>query len=288
MKPTIAFLGLGIMGSRMAANLLRAGHTVHVYNRSTAAAEPLAALGGTVHTDPGAAVGEADVVFSMLAHPNAVTEVMLNRGLPGMKSGATWVDCSTVDPAFSRSCDTQSSEAGVHFLGAPVAGTLPHAEQAQLTFFVGGEAEVLEAVRPLLDLMGQGVVHVGGAGQGAAYKMLVNGLLANAIAAFSETVHLGEKLGIDRSFLLNNLSKSVVAAPVTAAKAPAMEAGEYPVMFPLEWMHKDLQLVASAAFEVAHPMPITHAVKETYARAQAQGLGRLDFAAVHESLRGSN
>lgn len=287
MKPTIAFLGLGIMGSRMAANLLGAGHTVHVYNRSTAATAPLATLGGTVHTDPSAAVGEADVVFSMLAHPNAVTDVMLNRGLAAMKPGATWVDCSTVDPAFSRSCDAQARETGVRFLGAPVAGTLPHAEQAQLTFFVGGEAEVLEAVRPLLDLMGQGVVHVGGAGQGAAYKMLVNGLLANAIAAFSETVHLGEKLGIDRSFLLNNLSKSVVAAPVTAAKAPAMEAGEYPVMFPLEWMHKDLQLVASAAFEVAHPMPITHAVKETYARAQAQGLGRLDFAAVHESLRGS-
>ena len=282
----IAFLGLGIMGSRMAANLLQRGVDLTVWNRTPSAAAELQQSGAKLAATAAESVRDADLVFSMLSTPKAVAEVFFGPegALASMKPGAIWADSSTVNPSFTRRSAELAAARTIRFVDAPVAGTKPHAQNAQLTFFVGGTEADFEAVKPYAAMMGQKVLHLGGVGQGASFKMLVNSMLAQSMLVFSETVVLGEKLGLDRSFLLKTLPNLVVSAPFTAAKAPMIEQDEYEVMFPLEWMHKDLHLATTSAYEVKQPLTMANTAKELYARAVEMGLGRLDFAAVHRVL----
>ena len=282
----VAFIGLGIMGSRMALNLLKSGAELSVWNRTASAADELVRAGATRADTAAEAVREADLVFSMLSTPSVVEAVFLGRegALRAMPKASLWADCSTVDPSFSRRCAVAASEQGVRFVDAPVAGTKPHAAGAQLSFFVGGSEEDFQAVKPLAETMGAKVLYLGEVGQGASFKMLVNSMLAQSMLVFSETVVLGQRLGLDREFLLKVLPTLVVSAPVTQAKANMIRKGDYDVMFPLEWMHKDLHLAAVAAYEVQQPLPMANTAKEIYAEALRAGMGRLDFAAIHKYL----
>ncbi len=279
----ITFIGLGIMGQHMAHNLLSSGHSLTVYNRSKAPVEALAQQGARAAGSFAEAVAAADVVFTMLANPEAVAAVMLDDALAHLRAGALWVDCSTVDPAFARRCAAAAQDQGLRYLDAPVAGTKPTAAEGKLTFFVGGAAEDLAQVRPLLAYMGPKVLHIGSQGQGAAFKMLVNSLLAQAMLAFSEAVHLGTALGLDRAFLLDTLPQLLVAAPFLQAKAERMGQDEYEAQFPLELMHKDLHLVSCCGYESGQPLPLANLAKEFYAQAEAAGLGREDFAAIFKA-----
>lgn len=283
---TIGFIGLGIMGERMASNLLKQGNQLIIWNRSKNAVEKLVEQGATAAESPKAVAEQATVIFSMLSTPAVVEQLFLgNTGvLNAMQKGSIWVDCSTVNPAFSLSCHQAAAAAGVQFLEAPVAGTKPHAANAELVFFVGGTAELLEQVQVYLNQMGKKVLHIGEAGKGGAFKMLVNLMLAQSMVVFSEAVLLGEQLGMDTDFLLNTLPNLVVAAPFTKAKASMIQAGDYEVQFPLEWMHKDLHLACLTAYEQAQPLYLANATKELFAAAKQAGLGRLDFAAIHRYL----
>lgn len=236
------------------------------------------------------AVSKADVVFGMLSTPEVVRDIFLSEkgALTAMKPNAIWADCSTVNPSFSRTCAGAAAARNIHFLDTPVAGTKPHAEQAELVFFVGGDKEPLTTIQPLLDTMGRKTMHIGEVGQGASFKMLVNILLAQSMLIFSEAVVLGEKIGIDRSFLLDILPNLVVSAPFTKAKAELIRKDEYEVQFPLEWMQKDLHLAAVTAYEHQQPLYLANLAKEVYAEANRAGLGRLDFAAIHRFLEERN
>jgi len=282
----VAFIGLGIMGQSMARNLLKNNVSLTVYNRSHAPADALEAEGATKAHSPSEAVKGADIVFSMLSTPQVVSEVFFGEGnaLVAMEPNAIWVDCTTVDPAFSRQAHIRAKAASVRFLGAPVAGTKPHAANAHLTFFVGGEAEPLAEVQPLLEFMGQKVLHLGSDGMGASFKMLVNGMLAQSMLVFSEAILLGEKMGLDKAFLLNTLPNLVVAAPFTKAKAEMIREDDYEVQFPLEWMHKDLHLLTLTGYEQNQPLFMANLAKEVFAAAKESGLSRADFAAVHKYL----
>jgi len=282
----ITFIGLGIMGSRMAANLLKNGVELTVYNRSKEAVEQLKEQGAKAADTPKQAVAEADIVFSMLSTPEVVEALFLgDKGtLAAMKNGALWVDCSTVNPSFSRKAGEAAGRAGIHFLDAPVAGTKPHAENAELVFFLGGEQNLLETVRPYMEMMGRKVLHIGKVGQGASFKMLVNIMLAQSMAIFSESVLLGQKMGISKEFLLKAIPGLVVAAPFTGAKAAMIQKEDYEVQFPLEWMHKDLHLAATTAYELNQPLYLANLTKELFAEANNKGMGRLDFAAIHKYL----
>lgn len=282
----VAFIGLGIMGSRMAHNLLKNGIDLTVANRSP---EPLAALsaaGATTADTYAAAVADADVVITMLSRPEAVTAVVTGPEgcLAHMKKGALWMDCSTINPSFSLASHQAAQASGVRYLEAPVAGTLPQAEQGILVFFAGGATVDLEVVRPLMEHMGSKILHIGEMGQGSGFKMLVNLMLAQSMVVFSETVLLGEKMGLSRDFLLNALPGLVVSAPFTKFKAEMIRENEYGVQFPLELMHKDLHLAALTAYEHEQPLYLGNLAKELYADASKQGLGRLDFAAIHQFL----
>ncbi|HUI71568.1 MAG TPA: NAD(P)-dependent oxidoreductase, partial [Spirochaetia bacterium] len=166
----VAFIGLGIMGSRMAVHLLHAGHELVVWNRSPVKADSLVGGGARLASTPAEAAGQSDVTLTMLANPDAVADVALGPHgfLDAMSTGTIWADTSTVTPTFSRRMATEAAARGVRFIDAPVAGSLPAAEKAELTFLVGGEQKDVEACRPLLSAMGKTIRHLGPAGMGSS------------------------------------------------------------------------------------------------------------------------
>ena len=201
-----------------------------------------------------------------------------------MKKDALWVDCSTVSPSFSKISAEQAAKNNVRFLDAPVAGTKLPAEKGELVFFIGGKAEDLEEVKDVLGYMGSKVLHIGETGKGSSFKMLVNSLLAQSMLVFSETLLLGEKMGLDKEFLLNVLPALPVSAPFLKVKAEMIRQADYEVQFPLELMHKDLHLAALTAYENNQPLPMANLAKEIYSEAKSGGLGREDFAAIYKHL----
>ena len=285
----IGFIGLGIMGSRMAVNLQKKGHELVVYNRSRHKADPLIANGAVWAQTPADVAGQVTVVITMLAKPDAVAETALlgkNGFLHRFAANSLWIDCSTVNPSFSRIMAAEAKQRKVRFIDAPVAGSKGPAEQGQLIFFVGGEKADVEEARPLFEAMGKAVFHLGGQGMGTAMKMVNNIMLAQAMAAFSEAMALGESLGIARGQLLNTLLSSPVVAPFLAFKRSKIEEGKFDAEFPLQWMHKDLQLVADTAYETGAVLPLSNLTKEIYALAVKNGLGEEDFSAVYKVLSG--
>src|SRR5437588_4561864 len=169
----IGFIGLGIMGSRMATNLQKHGHSLVVFNRTPEKAEPLVAEGAQWADSPAALSLHVEVIFTMLAHPDAVEAAALgeNGFLRYPQPGQIWIDCSTVNPSFSRKMAAAANTRRVVFLGAPVTGSKGQAELGKLTFWVGGERSDLESCWPLLECMGNKIVHCGGPGTGASLKM---------------------------------------------------------------------------------------------------------------------
>lgn len=278
----IGFIGLGIMGQPMAGNLLDAGHRLSVYNRTPEKARPLVARGAHGAQSPAEAAGDAQVLFTMLAHPPAVRAAALGAAgfLSALPAGALWVDSSTVHPSFSREMARTADRAGIHFLDAPVSGTRAPAESGDLLFLVGGAAEDVERARPLFSAMGRRVVHVGEVGMGTSLKMVINLLLAVAMASFSEGVALGRALGISQDVLADVLLDGPVVAPFVRGKWAKIEAGDDVADFPLRWMRKDLHLASTTAYERAVPLPLGGAAKEIYTIAQRAGLGEADFSAV--------
>ena len=277
------------MGSRMAANLLKQdGIDLTVWNRTAAAADVPTLAKAKKATSLAGAVAGAELVLSMLSTPEAVADCFFGEGgaLAAMDEQALWIDCSTVNPSFSRTAAEHAAAAGVRFFDGPVAGSKPQAEAAQLAFFLGADADAVAPVRPYLDLMGAKVIPFGKVGQGAAFKMVVNMMLAQSMVVFSEALLLGESLGVDKEFLLNVIPGLPVIAPFTKFKVDAIRSGDYDVNFPLELILKDLHLAAVSAYEVDQPLPVANLVKELYAGANRAGMGRLDFGAVHAYLEG--
>jgi len=282
----VTFIGLGIMGSRMAANLLKNHINLTVFNRSKDPMIPLVNAGAKSANSLEEAVQDADVVISMLSTPEVVESVFIedSQALDHLKEGAIWVDCSTVNPSFSKKMEAAAMQRKINFVDAPVAGTKPHAESAELVFFVGGQETTVQKIHPLLEMMGKKIMHLGVTGMGSNFKMLVNIMLAQSMIIFSEAVLLGEKMGLDKAFLLNTLPNLVVSAPFTKFKANMIADDDYEVQFPLEWMHKDLHLASQTAYEHQQPLLLANLAKEIYANAVKKGYNRLDFAAIHKFL----
>src|SRR5512143_3210911 len=281
-----AFIGLGIMGSRMAANMQKKGHELVVHNRTRQKADPLLAAGASWAPSPAEAARDMKVLITMLSTPRAVADVALGKNgfLDALGANSLWIDCSTVNPSFTRSMAGEAERRKIRFLDAPVAGSKIPAEQAQLLFFVGGSKPDLDEAKPLLEAMGKAVYHVGENGMGTSMKMVNNLMLSHAMVAFSEAIVLGDALGISRNRLFDTLLASPVTAPFLALKRSKLETGNYDVEFPLRWMHKDAQLVSESAYETGAALPAENIVKELYALAVRKGMGDLDFSAVFEVL----
>ncbi len=283
----IGFIGLGIMGSRMANNLLNNGHTLCVYNRTRAKAEPLLQKGARWCESPAEVGRTAQIIITMLSTPDVVRETALGEDgfLYQMAEGSLWIDCSTVNPSFSQSMAGKAEKKNVRFMDAPVAGSKIPAEKGELIFLAGGSAVDLEESKPLLEIMGKKVLHIGDHGKGTAMKMVINLMLAQSMLAFSEALSLGESLGIPQETLFDTLLGGPTAAPFLALKRDKIESGDYDAEFPLQWMHKDLQLVSETAFENEVALPSIHTAKEVYALAKQYGFADKDFSAIYAFLK---
>lgn len=286
----VGFIGLGIMGSRMARRLLNTTRELAVYNRTRKKAEALVAEGARWVNSPAELAREVDALFTMLSAPEVVQQLATGEGgfLDALPADALWVDCSTVHPAFSRRMGALAGARGVRFIDAPVAGTKGPAESGELIFFVGGRSSDLEACRPLLDGMGTTVLHMGDVGQGAAMKMIVNLMLASAMSAYSEALVLGEALGLSPRTVADIILASPVAAPFLKLKQPMIDKNAFEAHFPLRWMHKDLHLAMLSAYENGVALPGVNMVKELFALAEQSGLGEDDFAAIYRFLSRRN
>lgn len=283
----IGFIGLGIMGSRMAANLQKNDYELVVHNRTPDKAKSLLDNGATWADSPAEVAQQVDILITMLSEPSAVSAVALGADgfLDHLPADHLWVDCSTVNPIFSRQMATEASSRQIRFVDAPVAGSKGAAADAQLLFVVGGDAADVEACKPLFDGMGRATIHVGGHGMGTSLKMVLNHMLATSMAAFAEGMILGEALGIEQSRLLEILLGGPVVAPFTARKRPMIESDNYEAEFPLRLMQKDLHMAAVAAYEYGAAMPLSNAAKETYRLAMQSGLADEDFAAIYRFLK---
>src|SRR6266487_637991 len=286
----IGFIGLGIMGSRMAANLQKHGHILVVFNRTRAKAEPLLGPCGTFSDSPAKLAEQVDVVFTMLAHPDAVKQAAVgaNGFLDHLKPNAVWVDCSSVNPSFSKKMAAEAARREVHFVDAPVTGSVPAAAEAKLIFWVGADAADLERIRPLLLCMGNKIVHTGGQGMGTSMKMVVNLLLGTGMAAFAEAMALGEGLGLTSNMLFDSLLGTPAVAPFLASKREKIESGNYEAEFPLRWMQKDMHLASVSAYESGVAIPLTNVTKEIYRFAMRGGHDTEDFSAICEFTMGGN
>lgn len=284
----IGFIGLGIMGSRMAANLIAAGYELIVYNRTSAKTEALREKGAYVAASPAELAREADIIITVVADPQAIKNIAYGEQgiLDNARHDTLWINCTTIDPDSASTFDFAAGIKGLRYLDAPVAGTRKPAEDGELVFLTGGRQDDLEEARPLLHCMGNKVIHAGQAGQGSAMKMVINLMLGHAMSAFSEAIQLGEALGLTRETLFATLSGGPVTAPFLSAKEDKIKNGDYEADFPLKWMYKDLQLVTQTAYDYNVSLPSTNSVKEVYALAKQYGFEDMDFSAVYEFLRG--
>jgi 3-hydroxyisobutyrate dehydrogenase-like beta-hydroxyacid dehydrogenase len=282
----IGFIGLGIMGSRMAANLQKNGYSLVVFNRTRAKAEPFLGPCGTFSDSPAKLAEQVDVVFAMLAHPGAVEQAALGADgfLNHLRPNALWVDCSSVNPSFSKRMAAEAAKRGVHLVDAPVSGSAISAAEGKLIFWVGADTADLERIRPLLLCMGNKIVHAGGNGMGTSIKMVVNLLLGTGMAAFAEAMALGEGLGLSSKMLFDSLLGTAAVAPFLTAKREKIESGNYEAEFPLRWMQKDMHLASVSAYESGVAMPLTNAAKELYRLAMRDGHATEDFSAIYDYL----
>lgn len=283
----VGFLGLGIMGSPMAQNLIKAGCDVTVWNRTKSKCDPLISLGATYKPFPEEVAATCDVTFAMLADPDSAVDVACGKhgAANGMGPGKGYVDISTVDDGTSKLLSERIKSTGATFLEAPVSGSKKPAEDGQLIFLAAGDQSLYEKVAPLLDIMGKSKFYLGDIGNGAAMKLVVNMIMGSMMASFSEGLLLSEKVGLDPSVLVEVITQGAISAPMYKLKGPSMIQSQYPTAFPLKHQQKDLRLALGLAESVSQPIPIAAATNELYKVAKARGLSDQDFSAVIEALK---
>ena len=281
----VAFLGLGIMGSRMSERLVRAGLDLTVWNRTSGKAEGLKALGAKEAASPKEAVAGAEIAITMLADPASVEEVAWKQGfLEGLRPGAIYIDMTTVSPSTSRRLGAACSEKKVGFLDAPVTGSKPAAASGELLLMVGGEPATLDRVRPVLAPMSKKIVHMGPVGMGSAMKLVNNLSMAGAMEALFEGLTLGKRLGLTGEGMMEVLTSGALASPLVKLKGAAVLMENFEPLFALKHMAKDIRLAVEAAKGAGLTIPVTTLVNQLFEKAEALGLGEEDYAALIKLL----
>lgn len=281
MSLTIAFLGMGAMGSRMAGQLLQAGHRVRVWNRSAARGEPLRALGADVCASIAQAAHQADFAVSMVADDHASADVLLGEaGLMACFKGQVIVDCSTNSPGFAQHAAERAKALGLAYLDAPVSGSLAQAQARELVFMVGGPRVAFEIAQPLFNAMGRQAHHLGDSGSGASVKLVNNMLSGITNAALAESVRVLEAAGIDVLAALPVLSEGAAGSRLMRTKLPKLAVRDFTPQFQLALMDKDLRYLLAWASQMDCPVPLAQLARQQMQRARRAGLGMEDVCAV--------
>ncbi len=282
----IGFIGLGIMGSHMAANLISAGHAVTGFDVVPASVDRLAQAGGKPATDLAAAVAGAEVVITMLPDSPQVAEVVLgpNGVLSAIEPGVLLIDMSSIAPETSIAVAAAGAERGVHVLDAPVSGGEQGAIKASLSIMVGGSAEDFEAARPIFESLGRTIVHVGPHGSGQTVKAANQLMVAGIISLVSEAIVLLEASGVDSTRGLEVLAGGLAGNRILDLKAGTMLAREFTPGFRIDLHHKDMGIALASARAAGVALPVTGIVAQLVAATRAQGHGSLDHSAILRTI----
>jgi 3-hydroxyisobutyrate dehydrogenase len=283
----VGFVGLGIMGSRMAANLARAGYELTVFNRTRARADAWAAEhGGTVVASPADVGAAADVVISMVVDGDQVREVLLGeQGVAqGAAAGTLCVDMSTIAPAQTRAIGAELQDRGLTLLDAPVTGSSPKAADGTLTIMAGGSADDFARAQPLFEVMGALVVHVGPLGDGETVKLINNAVAAANAATLAEALLVGQATGVDLDALVTVMGKGSGGSAMLDLKAAPMRAHDYATLFKLEHMLKDVRLCLEEAQAANVPFSAAARARDVLVAAMARGHADDDFIALLDAL----
>jgi 2-hydroxy-3-oxopropionate reductase len=282
MVEKIGFIGLGIMGKPMARNLVEAGYELVVYNRSWAAVEELAGKGAKA-AEGSKAVGEAcDTVITMLPDSPQVEEVLIgeNGVFEGVAEDTLLIDMSTISPVVTENLARKARELGASMLDAPVSGGESGAEAGTLSIMVGGSQDDFERARPLFEVMGKTIVHVGTSGTGQVVKACNQIVVALTIEAVSEALVLGSKAGASPAKVIQVLSGGLAANKIMEAKSENFLRHEFNPGFRLELHRKDLGIALAAGREYGVPLPVTAIVDQVMETLVAKGLGNEDHSAM--------
>ena len=284
----VGFVGLGIMGRPMAANLARAGFEVLAWNRTRERADELAAEFEQVSAaDSAAEAAAAGIVISMVPDVPEVEEVLLGPGgaAEGLPDGGLAIDMSTIAPTASRSIGKQLGARGFSFLDAPVTGSRPKAEDGTLTIMAGGPEAAFVRARPALEAMGGLVLHVGPQGHGSMIKLINNTLSAINAAGLAEGIVLAQKAKLDVPKMLEVVASGSGESAMRALKSESMVAGDFDPLFKLEHMLKDVRHCIAEARKLGMDTSMARAAEHRYSEADSGGHGGEDFSAVIEAIR---
>ncbi|MHB8655907.1 MAG: 2-hydroxy-3-oxopropionate reductase [Terriglobia bacterium] len=278
----IGFIGLGIMGKPMSRNLLKAGHTLVVYDRHPEFVDAIVATGAERSKSCGDVANRSDVVITMLPDGPQVEEAIQGAGgiLQGIRRGSTVVDMSSISPLVSQKVAAACAEKGVEFLDAPVSGGEPKAVDGTLAIMVGGKREVFEQVMPLLHQMGSSVTLTGPVGAGNVTKLANQIMVACNIAAMGEALALATRAGLDPDVVFNAVKGGLAGSTVLNAKAPMVIARNFKPGFRIRLHQKDLRNALLAAESLKVPLPLTGTVQQILMALMNQGKGDLDHSAI--------
>jgi 3-hydroxyisobutyrate dehydrogenase len=286
-KISVALLGVGTMGAGMAANLLKAGFRLSLYNRTRAKAQTFAAQGARVEDTPAAAVKGAHLVISMLSDDNASRDAWtgIDGALAAAGAGAVLVESSTASPAWVAELASLAHARGLQFLDAPVTGSRVQAEAGQLTFLVGGTDDALAQARPALEAISKEIIHLGPVTSGAKMKLLNNFLCGVQVASLAEAMAWLERSGLDRDKALNVLKNGAPGSPLLSGISARMTSEDYTVNFLLRLLSKDLAYAHAAAAQSGVDLSTAANAQHLFDHAIEAGYGDKDMAAVVEVLR---
>ncbi len=285
----IGFIGLGIMGVPMVANLLRAGYVTTVWNRSQAGIDACTALGAAAARSPRAVAEASDVLITIVTDSADVQSVLVERedaAIGGLAAGSVVIDMSTISPSVTRVLAAQLADRDVAMLDAPVSGGDSGAKAGTLSIMVGGDAAVLERCRPVLESMGSTITHCGPAGAGQTVKLCNQVAIAGALLGVCEALSLADKSGVDPERMLDAISAGAAGSWQLTNLGPKIADGDFAPGFMVKLMQKDLRLALEAGGDVQQPLPNTSLVRQLYYQLEASGLGEEGTQALARVVAG--
>lgn len=288
-KPRVGFIGIGAMGTPMSNNLLKAGFPLTIYDRNPAQTKDFADRGVQVAASCSEVASKSDFVLATIGSVADDLEAILGAEgvLEGAHPGLVLIDHSTVGIVATRKIAAAANKQGVKFLDATISGSVGPAQEAKLGFMVGGDAEVLDEARPVLEAMSEKIHHLGPNGSGSAMKVIINLMIGMTVLTVAETLTLGRQAGLDPDQMLEILGETSVRSPHLTAKGRMMIDQQFEAAFALKYMQKDFDLIMEAAHELKTPMFLSSVAHQVYTAANVSGDGDLDYSSVINFLEKS-
>jgi 3-hydroxyisobutyrate dehydrogenase-like beta-hydroxyacid dehydrogenase len=284
---TAGFIGLGLMGYPMAAHLVKGGKRVTVWSKSQSKVQQFAKETGAIAANSPRAVADAvEVLVLCVGTTEMSREVLLGaEGVIGSKkNGLIVADASTISPEGSREIGKELTRAGIRYLDAPCTGSVAGAEGGTLTFMIGGDRQVFEQTKPILELMGKQLFYCGGSGMGLQAKLSQNLILANLMQAFNEGIMLSTKGGLDPKVMFEILDNSAAKSGLISGKAPKIFKRDFSTHFATKWMHKDITMALDSGRALGVPLPVTAITQQMFEAAIAGGHGDADFCSTVKTM----